>query len=268
MMGLANTYYRLGRYAEAEALFLRTYEGRRRLLGALLDRDGQTLKELCDVLPDMTRPGVMNHLKVLEEGGLVATAKVGRERHHYLNPVPIQLIHDRWLDKFTAPEVRALARMTAGLDDPTFDEGAPMTAPDHIHETYIRCTPDAAWQAIVDGEKTAKYFYGTRIECDLEAGAPMRYLDAEGSVVADGEIVAVEPGHRLEMMFHPRWSPELDAAGAVRTAWIVEETMGLTKVRVEYYDLRSPTREEFEGGIPFIVAGMKTLLETGAPITA
>lgn len=236
-------------------------DNRRRLLDALLEQDGQTLRQLCEVLPDMTRPGVMNHLKVLEEGGLVATAKVGRERHHYLNPVPIQLIHDRWLDKFTAPDVRALARMTTGLD-----QGHDMSAPTHIHETYIRCTPEAAWQAIVDGEQTAQYFFSTRIECDLEAGAPMRYLDAEGNVVADGEILAVDAGRRLEMMFHPRWSPELDAAGAVRTAWIVEEAMGLTKVRVEYYDLQSPTLEDFQQGIPFIVAGMKTLLETGAPI--
>lgn len=236
-------------------------DSRRQLLDALLEEDGQTLRQLCEVLPDMTRPGVMNHLKVLEEGGLVATAKVGRERHHYLNPVPIQLIHDRWLDKFTAPGVQALARLTAQLD-----EGSTMTAPNHIHETYIRCTPEAAWQAIVDGEQTVQYFFGTRIECDLEAGAPMRYLGEDGSVVADGEILAVEPGRRLEVMFHPRWSPELDAAGAVRTAWIVEEAMGLTKVRVEYYDLQSPTLEDFQQGIPFIVAGMKTLLETGAPI--
>ena len=240
-------------------------DSRRLLLDALLEQDGQTLKELCDVLPDMTRPGVMNHLKVLEEGGLVATAKVGRERHHYLNPVPIQLIHDRWLDKFTAPGVQALARMTAGLDDPNH-QGASMTAPNHIHETFIRCTPEAAWRAIVDGDQTVQYFFGTRIDCELEAGAPMRYLDADGNVVADGEIVAVDPGRRLEMTFHPRWSPELDAAGAVRTAWIVEEAMGLTKVRVEYYDLQSPTLEDFQQGIPFIVAGMKTLLETGAPI--
>lgn len=240
-------------------------ESRRKLLDALLERDGQTLRELCEVLPGMTRPGVMNHLKVLAEGELIATAKVGRERHHYLNPVPIQLIHDRWLDKFTAPAVRALAEMTTRLDDP--DHGATtMTGPDHVHETYIRCAPSAAWEAIVDGDQTVQYFFGTRIECDLVAGAPLRYLDTEGTVVADGEIVAVDPGARLEMLFHPRWSPELDAAGPVRTVWIVEEAMGLTKVRVEYYDLRSPTLEDFQQGIPFIVAGMKTLLETGAPI--
>lgn len=209
----------------------------------------------------MTRHGVMNHLRVLEEGGLIATAKVGRERHHYLNPVPIQLIHDRWINKFTAPAVQLLAHMTTELD-----QGATMTTPNHVYETYIRCTPEAAWQAIVDGDKTAQYFYGTRLDCVLEAGTPMRYLGQDGGVVADGEILDVDPGHRLEMMFHARWSPELDAEGPVRMAWIVEEAMGLTKVRVEYYDLQGRTYDDFTQGLPFIVAGLKTLLETGGPI--
>ena len=243
-------------------------EGRRRLLDALLEHDGQTLRELCTVLPDMTRHGVMNHLRVLEEGGLVATAKVGRERHHYLNPVPIRLIHDRWITKFTAPVVGALARMTTELDPANHDSGAIMTAPNHVYETYIRCTPEAAWQAVVDGSKTMQYFFGTRIECELEPGAPLRYLGEDGGVVADGEILAVEPGHRLEMMFQAHWSPELEAEGPVRMAWVIEEGMGLTKVRVEYYDLKGQMMEDFTEGLPFIVAGMKTLLETGTPINA
>ena len=71
---------------------------RRRLLDLLFERDGRSLKELESELP-MTRFGVMKHLRVLEEAGLIATRKVGRERLHYLNPVPIQLISDRWISK-------------------------------------------------------------------------------------------------------------------------------------------------------------------------
>ena len=81
---------------------------RRALLDALFARDGQRLNELCFVLPDLTRFGVMKHLVVLENAHLVVTEKVGREKRHYLNPIPIEQIHDRWMSKYTRPFGRAL----------------------------------------------------------------------------------------------------------------------------------------------------------------
>lgn len=83
-------------------------EGRRALLDALRDRDGQTLGQLCEVLAGMTRFGVMKHLKVLEEAHLVVTEKRGREKFHYLNPVPIREIHDRWISRYAEPIVVGL----------------------------------------------------------------------------------------------------------------------------------------------------------------
>jgi DNA-binding transcriptional ArsR family regulator len=80
-------------------------DGRRALLDALRDRDGQTLGELCEVLGDMTRFGVMKHLRVLESAHLVVTDKRGREKFHYLNPVPIREIHDRWISRYAEPLV-------------------------------------------------------------------------------------------------------------------------------------------------------------------
>lgn len=82
--------------------------GRRALLDALRSRDGQTLGELCDVLPDMTRFGVMKHLRVLEQAHLLVTEKVGRTKLHHLNPVPIREIHDRWISNYSAPYVAGL----------------------------------------------------------------------------------------------------------------------------------------------------------------
>jgi DNA-binding transcriptional ArsR family regulator len=90
---------------------------RRLLLDRLYDQDGQTLTELCQHLPEMTRYGVMNHLTVLAEGGLIATRKVGRKKHHYLNPVPIRLVHDRWINKYTEPWVGALADLKVKLEE-------------------------------------------------------------------------------------------------------------------------------------------------------
>ena len=84
---------------------------RRGLLDALYARDGQTLGQLEERLP-MTRFGVMKHLRVLENAGLVVTRRRGREKLHFLNPVPIRLIHDRWVGKYAEPRALALVSVT------------------------------------------------------------------------------------------------------------------------------------------------------------
>jgi DNA-binding transcriptional ArsR family regulator len=88
---------------------------RRYLLDRLFERDGRTLTELESEL-EMTRFGVMKHLKILEEAGLVVTRKSGREKLHFLNPVPIRLIHDRWIDKYRERPVQALVDLKAKLE--------------------------------------------------------------------------------------------------------------------------------------------------------
>jgi DNA-binding transcriptional ArsR family regulator len=88
---------------------------RRHLLDRLCERDGQTLTELESGLA-MTRFGVMKHLRLLEAAGLVVSRREGREKLHYLNPVPIRLIHDRWIDKFTEHHVAALSDLKHDLE--------------------------------------------------------------------------------------------------------------------------------------------------------
>jgi DNA-binding transcriptional ArsR family regulator len=89
---------------------------RRHLLDRLHERDGRTLTELESELA-MTRFGVMKHLRVLEDAGLVVARKSGREKLHFLNPVPIRLIHDRWIDKYTERRVAALADLKQELEE-------------------------------------------------------------------------------------------------------------------------------------------------------
>ena len=89
---------------------------RRHLLDRLFVRDGRTLTELESDL-EMTRFGVMKHLRVLEDAGLVVTRKAGREKLHFLNVVPIRLIHDRWIDKFTERRVAALTDLKRRLEE-------------------------------------------------------------------------------------------------------------------------------------------------------
>ena len=91
---------------------------RRHLLDRLFERDGRTLTELESDL-EMTRFGVMKHLHVLEDAGLVVTRRSGRAKLHYLNPIPIRLIHDRWIDKYTARRVEALADLKSELEEET-----------------------------------------------------------------------------------------------------------------------------------------------------
>ena len=96
---------------------------RRALLDALFERDGQSLGQLAATLPEMTRFGVAKHLAVLEEGGLVVTRRAGRSKLHYLNPVPIRLIHDRWISKYAEPWVASMSRLKSDLEHP--DEEGP-----------------------------------------------------------------------------------------------------------------------------------------------
>lgn len=240
--------------------------GRRLLLDRLFEKDGETLLELCGHLPEMTRFGVMSHLRVLEEAGLIATRRVGRNKHHYLNPVPIRQVHDRWISKYTAPWVSALTEIKAHL------EGGftAMSGPVHVYQVFIGCKVNDAWQALVDGEQTQHYYYGTKVESDWNEGSELRYLYPDGTVAADGNVIAIDPPNRLEMTFHPRWDPEIDAAGPTRMVWLVEEADGTTKLTVELHEVKpgSRTFADFVDGLPMIVSGLKTLLETGRPLVA
>src|SRR5687767_16015894 len=94
------------------------HDSRRTLLDRLFERDGQTLGELETALPDMTRFGVMKHLRVLEAAGLVTTRRDGRRKLHFLNPVPIRLLADRWISRYAAPFVDTMADLKSALEAP------------------------------------------------------------------------------------------------------------------------------------------------------
>ena len=120
---------------------------RRTLLDALRQQDGQTLAELTELL-DMSRFGVMKHLGVLENAGMVVTHKKGRFKYHYLNAVPLQQVIDRWIEPMLVkPAARAVLTLKSQLEGTT-----PMldttTAPDFMTQTFIRCTQDALWDAL------------------------------------------------------------------------------------------------------------------------
>src|SRR3954467_3217080 len=110
---------------------------RRSLLDELFEHDGQTLSALEQRLP-MPRFGVMKHLRVLEEANLVVTRRRGREKLHFLNPVPIRLVHERWVSKYADRWAAGLSELKDQLEDRTMEK---------LFEIYIKTTPDRLWQA-------------------------------------------------------------------------------------------------------------------------
>jgi DNA-binding transcriptional ArsR family regulator len=235
---------------------------RRVLLDRLFERDGQTLGELCEALPDMTRFGVMKHLGVLEAAGLISTRRQGREKRHYLDPVPIRLVHDRWTGKFAATIVGSMTALKRHLEDP-------MDRVDHVYSVFIKAPAEQVWKSIVDGDETVRYYYGTRVASTWERGAPLVYTYEDGSVAADGSVIDIDPGRQVMMSFHPRWDPEIEAEGPLRMTWAVEpgEREGLTKLTVTSALIPgSATEREFADGVVYIVSGLKTTLETGASL--
>jgi DNA-binding transcriptional ArsR family regulator len=159
---------------------------RRSLLDELFKEDGQTLSTLEARLP-MTRFGVMKHLKILEQAGLVVTKRRGREKLHFLNPVPIRLVHDRWVSKYAEPWAAALTGLKHRLENKTMEK---------VFEIYIKTTPERLWHAITDTEMRSKYTFGARITSDWTPGSRY-YGDGWGTPIAEGENLEVDPPRLL-----------------------------------------------------------------------
>src|SRR6516225_9090474 len=160
---------------------------RRSLLDELYREDGQTLTALEERFP-MTRFGVMKHLKQLEEAGLVVTRRKGREKLYFLNPVPIRLVHDRWVHKFAEPWAAALTDLKHELEE-TMEK---------VFEIYIRTTPERLWEAITDPEIRSKYNFGAGVRSDWTPGARLEMgLPSAPGLLGDGEVLEVDPPHKL-----------------------------------------------------------------------
>lgn len=237
---------------------------RRLLLDALYERDGQTLGELCEHLPSMTRHGVMNHLGILEGAQLITTIRRGRFKYHYLNPVPIRLIHDRWISRFAEHRVARMSDVKSRLEN----GAAAVDTPTHIYKTYIRATVEDVWRAVTDPDMTAQYFYGTRVQSEWTPGADMAYAYPDGTLASDGHIISIDPPTRLEFTFRALWDDDLKAEGPCREVWTLTEMGAMVELAIEMFDLTVNSKRygEFTEGIPYIISGLKSLVETGAPL--
>lgn len=235
---------------------------RREILDALFERDGQTLGELERRFA-MTRFGVMKHVKVLEEAGLVSTRKVGRARLHYLNPVPIQELHDRWTGKFAARASVTLLALRSSLE-----KGAEMPAngkPSHVYVVYIKATPERIWDAITQSEFTLQYYFGSTVESNWAAGDDYTYL-IDGQPAIIGTVLESERPSRLSVTFDARWDDEVSKDPTSRLTWEIEPAGDeLSKLTVVHdgFETETHTYGQAAGGMPLILSGLKTVLETG-----
>ena len=232
---------------------------RRRLLDALFKHDGQTLSALLGRLP-MTRFGVMKHLRVLEEAGLVVTRRRGREKLHFLNPVPIRLVHDRWVSKYAAPWAAALTDLKRNLEGKLMEK---------VFEIYIKTTPERLWEAITDPDLRSKYTFGVAVTSDWTPGS--RYVGIPRQqpdvTICEGENLVIDPPRRLVQSFRALWSDDVKREGTSRVTWEIEPIGDSCCLTVTHDQLREGANNQIYGGWPMVLSGLKTLLETGELLT-
>jgi uncharacterized protein YndB with AHSA1/START domain len=230
---------------------------RRSLLDELYRQDGQTLHALEERFA-MSRYGVMKHLKQLEAAGLVVTRRQGREKLHFLNPVPIRLVHDRWVSKYAEPWVAGLSGLKQELEREM----------EKVFEIYIRTTPERLWEAITDAEIRAKYNFGAGVKSDWKVGSPIEMgVEPANMVLGDGEVLEVDPPRRLVHTMRALWGDDVKREGFTRVAWDIEPVGDSCHLTVTHDQLREGANDQLYGGWPMILSGLKTWLETGELLT-
>ena len=230
---------------------------RRSLLDSLRREDGQTLSQL-EAQIEMSRFGVMKHLRVLEDAHLVTTRKVGRFKHHYLNPLPLQELVDRWIDPFLQPQAAALSSLKTTL------ESSAMTTdkkPDFVMSTFIACSHDALWDGLTEGELIGQYHFAcTKVAGRYGApGDEVDYLRPDGGTMLSNRVISIDPKSRIEMDFRPAWGEDETPS---RCVYLIEPGKAGMKLTVEHYDL-PPSQTGIADGWARFASGLKTWLETG-----
>jgi uncharacterized protein YndB with AHSA1/START domain len=201
----------------------------------------------------------MKHLKVLEEAHLVTTRKRGREKLHFLNPVPIRLVHDRWVSKYAEPWAATLTGLKRNLEEDGMEK---------VFEIYIKTTPERLWDAITSPELRRRYNFGVGVESDWSTGSEYRSVHPQaGIAIAEGENLEVDAPRRLVQSFNALWSDDVKNEGTSRVTWEIEQVEDSCRLTVTHDQLREGAHDEVYGGWPQILSGLKTLLETGENLT-
>src|ERR1700720_1030745 len=211
---------------------------RRSLLDELFREDGQTLGALQERF-EMSRFGVMKHLKQLEEAGLVVTRRRGREKLHFLNPVPIRLVHDRWVSKYAEPWAATLTGLRKRIEEQVMEK---------VFEIYIKTTPERLWEAITDSEMRRQYSFGVGITSDWTPGSRYEAVHpGPGITISEGENLEVEPPRRLGLSATAIWSDAVKREGTSLVAWEAEPVGASCRLTGIPDQLREGAHDELYG---------------------
>lgn len=228
---------------------------RRHLLDRLHERNGQTLGELCDGVA-MTRQSATQHLGLLEAANLISTQRRGREKLHYLNPVPLQEMQERWIDKFERPRLRALSSIKRRAE-------AQMTErPTFVYVTYIESTPERVWEALTDADLTATYWGHSNVS-DWKVGSRWEHQRTDATGVADvvGTVLESSPPTRLVST----WGlPGTDDPEPSVVTFEIEPYGEIVRLTVIHEKLKDEAeRDEAASGWAAVMSNLKSLIETG-----
>jgi uncharacterized protein YndB with AHSA1/START domain len=183
----------------------------------------------------------------------------GREKLHFLNPVPIRLVHDRWVSKYAEPWAAALSGLKRSLEDDLIAK---------TFELYMKTTPGSLWEAITDDSIRRRYWFGVGVVSEWTPGSSYeaRHASTSESLFA-GENLEVDPPHRLVQSFNALWSEDARSAGASRLTWEIDPIADSCRLLVTHDQLRPDGPEDIWDRWPQILSGLKTVLETGEPLT-
>ncbi len=236
---------------------------RREILDIVKNSPGITINEITEYF-EFSRFAVMKHMKILEEANLIVPRKEGKFKKLYINAVPIQMISDRWISKFSIKWAKSLTSLKYKLEEESQMSQQELK---HVFVTYIKTTKEKLWQALTDGEITPKYFFGTTIKSDFTPGSSLEFhgiKDDKHYVPVAGEVLEVIPQKKLVHTFAQYDNDDKPS----RVTYEIEEVNGNVKFTVihDQFEEINTTYNSVQEGWPYILSGLKTYLETNTTL--
>lgn len=232
---------------------------RRKILDELFKNNGQALGELCKHF-DLSRQGVMKHLVVLESADLVVKVRSGRKSLHYINPVPILEISERWIGKYEQRHIQALRTLKKALEESNNEKNISeniMEKETIVYISYINTTPEKLWDALTNPEFTKQYWGGRIIQSDWKVGSTVKMGSSKGKLEIFGNVVESKPNELLSYTWHS--NPKSTVT------FLIEPYGSVIRLTVTHKGL-DPDSKEYEQtrqGWFAIISSLKSLLETG-----
>ncbi len=234
-------------------------KSRRYLLDLLYERNGQSLTELSSKL-DMSRQAVTKHLKILESANLVIPVWKGKEKLHYLNPIPLRLIYSRWINKFDEIRIEGLYELKNELENTNQE----VKMKGFIYQIVIASTAEKVWESLTKPEFTQKFWFGRSISSDWKVGSSVSVITPEGEEEVKGKVVEFDPFKRLSYTWQ---TPDEQDKEPTTVVFELQEMGPMVKLTILHdIDTENAKFQQAAAGWTFILCGLKTFLETGAPM--